>query len=276
MRQPRTIILEPTATPSFSHPTCFARGYGGGCSEELEKEHFISKSILEVIDRIGGGLRVTGMPWQAPGQQTVVSPRRAFTAHILCKRHNRGLSPLDKSALQLFERLSDLRAWFDEPRVHDNHHALLVSGHDIERWMLKALIGACVSGNAQLPEGHPSDWMAPDQWLEVLFGRSSAPRGCGMYFLPPQENPARSKVEVEFAALGGPQPVGMKMSLCGLWFILALFVPTGTEPELRGAHHRPASFVFKEGRRRRVVWVSWPGASVPALNDSVHVEWRRD
>lgn len=57
----------------------------------------------------------------------------------------------------------------------------LFPGVDVERWLLKALMGFCGAGAARTPDGIPIPWAPPDMWLRILFGLYAFPATWGLY-----------------------------------------------------------------------------------------------
>ena len=100
---------------------------------------------------------------------------------MLCGRHNFALSELDERAGRLFRTFraieSDLRGGVGGRQVR------LFAGIDVERWMLKVLIGLVCSGNARTIDGEPFPGAVPEHWLKILFGESTFPPTWGLYML---------------------------------------------------------------------------------------------
>src|SRR5205823_951296 len=88
----------------LQHPECYARALSG-CGREMSGEHYVSKSILELVENRAGqtskSVRVTGLSFQQPGasQQFGIS---SLVGNILCKTHNSRLSPLDEAGRAMF------------------------------------------------------------------------------------------------------------------------------------------------------------------------------
>src|SRR5262249_13686733 len=160
----------PPAT-GYALPRCYAAPLAD-CSSKLTREHYVSKSLLEELNRLGG-LHVGGLRREPEGQQKVLPPN-AVACKMLCDRHNPALSPLDAIALRLFHAFNEDAAPGSGRRL-----VYLFSGHDVERWLLKLLCGLACSGN--LLSGSGIDVSIPRQWLEILFGYTSFPDGQGLY-----------------------------------------------------------------------------------------------
>ncbi len=137
----------------------------------------MSASVLRAFTGGRETVMITGHPWQREKEQTVGIGN--LGAKVLCTRHNALFSRLDDFMGRTFTTLRtetrSLRDGADGARVR----AQLVNGHDIERWMLKALCGLLrvrpckgVGGNL---------WRPPDSWLQIVKGEKSWPPGWGLY-----------------------------------------------------------------------------------------------
>lgn len=143
------------------------------CSNDISREHYLSKSILVQLEQLGG-LRISGTPWMPPGETRIVAPN-ALTAKVLCSRHNTALSPLDHMAARLF------KAFDDSDAVGGAKDLLyLFSGHDVERWLLKVLCGCLFSG---IFTPDHKNVPLPISWLNVLFGKEEFSGLGGLYVI---------------------------------------------------------------------------------------------
>ena len=112
----------------------------GSCVAPISGERLISQSVMQVLQG-NGEFSIPGVPWLPRGEVRVLGAN-ALRANCLCTKHNSALSPIDGAAKHLFQSLKGyLEADAGEPR-----HSL-VSGHDLERWVLKTAKALAVSGN---------------------------------------------------------------------------------------------------------------------------------
>ncbi len=123
----------------YGNPKCYARILGN-CSREVSGEHFISRSVLQLL---GDYHRISNAGWFEPGVEHKDLSTEALRAKVLCKKHNEMLSYLDDEAKLFFSELIDA---FSEHMQDATCHKVRVSGDNIERWMLKTLLGALSSG----------------------------------------------------------------------------------------------------------------------------------
>src|ERR1041385_3485295 len=160
---------EPTG---YSHPKCYANA-DANCSTKISKEHFISASLLRRL-QLNNKAKIAGLAWQERETFDLI-PVKGIASNILCERHNSMLSGLD-AAIDRFA--TSIRA-FD--RTPSNRHVKF-SGSDIERWMLKCLLGLTISKNIV-------SHLKPE-CVDILFGRFAWPGEWGLYFSLASSTPA--------------------------------------------------------------------------------------
>jgi hypothetical protein len=111
----------------------------GSCDGKISREHLVSESILLLL-KADGDFSVFGLLWLADGEMKIMSPK-SLTANCLCQKHNSALSPLDSAALYFF---TALKSCLDRTAQFGRY---IVSGHDIERWLLKTAKALAASKN---------------------------------------------------------------------------------------------------------------------------------
>ena len=94
----------------------------------------------------GGDFSISGLPWLEAGEERILAPQN-LTANCLCVKHNSALHPLDDAAQYFF---ASLKSYLELGA--GSRHAI-ISGHDIERWLLKTAKAAAVSKN-RICDGH--------------------------------------------------------------------------------------------------------------------------
>jgi hypothetical protein len=158
-------VNKKTAQPSgYRHPRCYANA-DANCSTKISKEHFISASLLRKLE-LNNKAKIAGLAWQEPEKFDLV-PVQGLASNILCERHNSALSRLD-SLINAFA--TSIRSFDRAPATKH----VKFSGSDIERWMLKCLLGLSVSKNIK-------SQLKPE-CIDLLFGRSDWPEQWGLYF----------------------------------------------------------------------------------------------
>jgi hypothetical protein len=193
----------PAATKTnFAHPKCYARCLND-CDTTSSKEHYISRSILL---ELGVELDATSPKYEGTRKLAAVS----LQSHILCKRHNGALSPIDAHALELFCCLKSKSA-----RVESNGGSDFFSGHDFEKWLLKVACGFGVL------DSEPP----PDEWCRILFGEADLeePRGLQLNFEIGDQIPiADDLIALETPRNNDGERLGFAVTLCGFRFILSM------------------------------------------------------
>lgn len=144
----------------------------GSCVGPISAEHIVSKSVCQVL--MGDGeFSISGLPWLEAGQTKIIAPP---TAKCLCVKHNNLLSPLDAAAHRFF---ASLKTYLE----HDaGMRHTLVSGHDLERWLLKTAKAAAVSRSlAHGGEALSGAFACDEALLEMLDDPQRWPSGAGLY-----------------------------------------------------------------------------------------------
>ncbi len=85
---------------------CYAKNLGN-CQGLITREHYISKSVLEIA---GKKIQVSGFPWQENNKPIDIGIN-SLASNILCEFHNSQLSPLDENGRKL---LFALKTSFDQ------------------------------------------------------------------------------------------------------------------------------------------------------------------
>lgn len=150
-----------TKATGYSHPGCYARVLSD-CSSKLSTEHYVSKSILELL---GDVHVISNASWLPPGAQSKPLRSKALGSRILCERHNEMLSDIDAKAKAFWEHV----IWaFSEGSVGLPDRRVAVDGDALELWALKACCGFFASGELLL-HGRQTKYDVPVEWLRILF-----------------------------------------------------------------------------------------------------------
>jgi hypothetical protein len=146
----------------------------GSCVGPVSGEHIVSEAVIRVL-MADGDFSISGLPWLTPGEAKILPPQ-SLRANCLCTKHNSALHPLDDAAKYFF---ASLKSFLE----HDtgSRHAL-VSGHDIERWLLKTAKAAAVSKNLARGRERLSGAFSRDEAiLDMLDSPHRWPEGAGLY-----------------------------------------------------------------------------------------------
>jgi hypothetical protein len=199
--------------------SCWAQALGD-CSGGQSREHYLSRSVIGT-----GEIVVSGFPFLRGQTRTI--PGERLVAKILCKDHNRQLSPVDRAAGHLFQVLKAFKErgrmrarGFRKPGGIDMYE---VDGTLIERWMLKTLINFVLDRDFA-PEQH---WRPPELWVRCAFGLTAFPDRCGLYLLADNKwrKPSREPAIWLQPLLSGPNNDvldGGQMMMADVQFAIAM------------------------------------------------------
>lgn len=193
----------------LANAKCYAAEFRD-CSPELSAEHFVSRSILEQIADGGNTLLVRGTSF-ARDEPREVSARSA-SARILCKRHNSALSPLDATANRLFRDLFNATQLGVPARG-------TYCGEDVERWMLKTLVGLMRSGVVSAADRTPVKFTPPRWMLDILFCQREFNSGAGLGVFSSRDPEAPVAITVNSEETTGVI-YGIRVCLLGINFHL--------------------------------------------------------
>lgn len=189
---------------------CYASSLRDCDGQGLSREHFISRALLE---EIGGSFEISGYSHVPDGK--FLSPK-SFNSKILCKRHNSLLSDLDFEGARLFRALKRYL-------VSGQGGFYLFSGDDLERWMMKMLVGLVATGApSHKTLGASFNSMPDSQVVEVLFGRGSLSLRAGMGLAKFGEGNVRPLAVSFYSPGDDPGIRGLRMQLYGVGFQIML------------------------------------------------------
>lgn len=229
------------------------------CDGVLTREHVLSKAILRQLD----GIVLSGMPWQQPGESAQVGINAA-TAKILCARHNSSMSALDDVAGRFFKRLQWIYAQTDVKHARASKPtATIFSGETLERWMLKALLGAFY-GKHVAKHGRPmlqTNELNLDRALRSLLNNCWEPEA-GLYI----HAQASTVISVHRGVVMTPlhhratgNVVGLQLNFAGLDFFVGFDTSQlDARDDPAGWTYRPSELRFQIHGREHVLFLTWP------------------
>jgi hypothetical protein len=231
------------------------------CGTKLTAEHFVSRTVLEAFP---GGIRVSGLPRQAPGEEIAIGIDSA-SSNILCDRHNSAFSKVDSEAGQFFRALQAIDRDFARSTLSRRVDYRLISGEALELWALKAACGFYYSGIAskdgiKLRDVHAIDF---EQVVQALQYHHWGP-GAGLYLHAPIGSIAVSRDTLSLIPATSSDEerfVGMSLHFHGLQFELVLDTKAVAAPRWPGLTHHPSHMIFENGRRRQVIQLTWGDGS---------------
>lgn len=246
-KRPATVFPPPPKT-EYSNPKCYA-AFSSDCSTKICREHYISKNVLSKIDGTGF-VKAAGLGWQQPETFSTL-PVEAIVARVLCIRHGEGFGVLDAEFGRFFGLLEQID---DALRERYVRAFSLFSGEDIERWMLKVLLGGEASNN--LPA------RLKDECLQILYGITPWPVGWGIYLQASSEKPIYHSNSIRIEIFSNPstgRTVAVRFEVRGLPFLLCLGVPDS--PAGIGIY-RPRKIVLAKGKSEWTIEFSWSDISL--------------
>jgi hypothetical protein len=225
----------------------------GSCVGPISGEHIISESVIRVL-MADGDFSVSGLPWLDAGEERTLAPQN-LTANCLCAKHNSALHPLDDAAQYFFATLKS----FLELGAGSSH--AIVSGHDIERWLLKTAKAAAVSKNFARGRQRLSGAFSRDEAiLDMLDSPHHWLDGAGLYGIMNTGDMTVNHPRFQLQPLTNDQDdiEALVLSILGLRFALLLETPDeGKYPFLREAKYRPGRIVISYPSSTKWVTMSW-------------------
>lgn len=252
-------IMPPDPPTGWVQEGCYLHSTAN-CSKRLSAEHYISKSILSGA---GKAVSVKGAPWLAQDEVKKIGVS-AFSAKILCERHNNGLSPLDKFAGKFFQKLVAILKNLEQRSLSRKHSLVMFSGEMLELWLLKVAGGLYYSGvGASKGKRLVDDYSFNDEiFIDAFFNRKWH-NHCGLYFRGRVGENFFTNSDVSFSPLtidASKRFAGATIRLSGFDFRV-VFDPTDANPaELAsdGWALRPTELVFLAEYRSHRMALTWP------------------
>jgi hypothetical protein len=263
-KRPAVVNLRNTGLTG-KHDGCYMAATGG-CDSKISREHLISEGVLKILAE--KQVEFSGMPW-LKGQKKVLG-FGALTANCLCRRHNSLLSPLDIVGAKLFEAIQKCGTTDNGPGL-----LFLLSGHDVERWMLRSLAIFGVSGNFAI-DGAVIDQNFIDRLriVDLLEDVKEWKRPVGFYLTRGLGHQFWRRDNIQIAPVvktGGDEIMGITLDLQGLEFAL-LAAEHVTNTGLDKALYRPGAFVFQMGATMHRIRLSWEDG---LRHEDVIITWKK-
>jgi hypothetical protein len=242
----------------------------GSCDGSISGEHLFSHSIMRLL-KADGGFSISGVPWLGEGETKFIPPR-TLTANCLCQKHNSALSPLDAAALYFF---TALKSCLDGEAQSARY---IVSGHDIERWLLKTVKALAVSKNLANGKEPLSGAFARDvQVLNMLDDPTKWPDGAGLYCVMTtgevMKNHNRFQLQPYTNQSG--EISGVAVSILGIIFVLMIETPDlAMTTQLKDKKYRPSQISVTYPASTNDIAISW--ADSRPHNDTLSVRFLRE
>lgn len=264
--KPAAILGLKTLPPGGLVARCYMKELGS-CVGKISGEHVISDSVCKVL-MDGGEFSISGVPWLEAGEVKIIPP---IEANCLCVKHNSSLSPLDSAAKHFFASLKSFL------KQDDGSRHTIISGHDLERWLLKSAKAAAVSGNLAQGKIKLSGAFSQDaSLLNMLDDPHYWPEGAGLYCVMNTGDMTENTLRFQFQPLindhGEIEALGV--NIMGFRFVLLLESPNLTKyPFLEGARYRPNRIVISYPLSTNWLTMCWDDGKE---HDILKVQWVRD
>jgi len=230
----------------------------GSCVGPISGEHIISESVIRIL-MADGDFSVSGLPWLAQGEAKILAPGN-LTTNCLCTKHNSTLHPLDDAAKYFF---ASLKSYLEGDA--GSRHAL-VSGHDLERWLLKTAKAAAVSKNLARGRAPLSGAFSRDAaLLDMLDDPRHWPEGAGLYCTMNTGDRTLNPPRFQLQPLTNAEEdvEALALNILGLSFVLLLEpLDESKYPFLRGARYRPGRIVISYPASTNWLTLSWDDGRV--------------
>jgi hypothetical protein len=239
------------------------------CDGKLSREHLISKSLF-----LTNVITVKGYPWCKDEEITIGLPN--LTSKVLCQKHNKLLSEVDKlgatafSILRDISKLSNIRSKIKPRRWNIKRNR--INGFILERWFLKTLINISYSGKDAIGINNNDSSYVPIELIEICYGLKQFTEKEGLYVAGFKGQEIFSHDSVHFAPLMKDDKfvIGGLFSFRGYNFMLSLIdnsLPINLMRQISGLpndwseseiHHHMKLFNIKIGKHTsEIVEFKW-------------------
>jgi hypothetical protein len=267
-RQART-LTRPPAT-GYAHQRCYAAPLND-CSTKITGEHTLSHSVLRELSPTGI-IEVNGLP-RKPHEEFVSVSISGFTAKVLCDRHNAALSSLDSIGHRFYKSLKTINSDLRDKTKNPRSRPYLFNGHDLERYILKALCGDGFANKMNTERGQIRDWRPSTQWVRILYGLEPFPVGWGLYLAATPGEP----FDLDENILGicpvmkaDEELCGARFKALGLEFELLMARPNPFQERYSdNCRYRPNEVSFSDGRATQSIMFGW---DVKGQGGSLHID----
>jgi hypothetical protein len=223
------------------------------CVSPISGEHIISDSVIRIL-MSDGDFSIAGVPWLEAGEAKILRPQSLRT-NCLCKKHNSALSSLDEAAEYFF---ASLKTYLEQEGGF--RHAI-VSGHDLERWLLKTAKAMAVSRNFARGRERLSGAFSRDEAiLDMIDNPDHWPDGAGLYCVMNTDDLTMNHPRFQCQPLTNDDDEieAMGLNILGLKFVLLLEpLDVAKYPFLREAKYRPARIVISYPASTHWITMSW-------------------
>lgn len=237
----------------YSHPKCYL-SHTKGCATKITGEHCISHNLLNKIEKKNKTIDIMGLSW-LPKDNLKSIGKSSLVSNVLCENHNSALSPLDAAIGDLVEAIGNIDAEFIKENSSELNY--IVCGSDIERWILKTILGLVKSG--QITQENKSQFLLKEKCIDLLcLPKARWPLGWGLYVSIPSTPIYHSSsfelIPKSNIATGELLQLGLKLNGIEMNFLMG----KPDNPKSFGLF-RPKSLVFKKDLVVSEISLNWGG-----------------
>ena len=244
---------------NYANPRCFL-SLTKDCSEKISGEHYVTAGVLKEIDCI---INLEGVPWIPEGEMKRV-PVDSLTANVLCDRHNRAFSPLDRIGIEFFRAVKQ----YSVAAYAGNERVSAFNGRDIERWMLKTLYGLLASRTLQVQHGVRIKTDIDMRCVELLYDKVPFSPSRGLFVRTEPGHPVQTKRSLSVSPVTNDAKRtlnGLRLTIVGFDFLL-----TTSPVPAESSAFRPGYIVFSSSTGDKIIHLFWkdpgPHPVVPFVN----------
>lgn len=251
--KPPAHIWPPAPRTGYAQPGCYANlltDCGGG----LSGEHYVSRLLLRGPAK-AKSVSIANAAWQKERRKYKSVGIDRLKAKILCKRHNESLSDLDAEAGNLANALAGFGAWMDLPARSPK--LTVCSGENLERWLLKSLIGYFL---VEGPIKHPGKKLRP-QCVDLLYGLAPWPPGWGFWYRHAEGHAVHKQDTLTQHIIWDPtndEAAIFEFCLRGFFFALVM---CGIDNWDKFGIYRPNAIVLDDNGTWNLISVTWQDPS---------------
>jgi SEC-C motif len=264
----KTVALPIPPAPITGHARdgCYMN-WTEDCSSTLSGEHFVSEGVLKLIGE--RHVAVNGTHWLAEGE-TRPLPIGRLVGNVLCTRHNSAMWPLDTAAVKFFGAIKSIYSDLGNSKTLSRKRQWwLLSGEEIELWLLKTAFGLYHSGNLAKDRKKLCDVQRINRVLMEDFQGCPVLPPCGMYLIDLENRPFDPNT-LEFTSLSSDNNetmVGLRFRFLGISLLILLDPSTVyTAAFLASYAYRPNYLFFRNrnGQRTHAIGLTWPRRAEPS------------
>jgi hypothetical protein len=251
--------IPPPPVTCYSNVRCYMN-WTRNCCNTMSREHFVSQSVLKLIGE--KYVTVSGAPWQGDSKMKPVPIKDLVSKDLLCVRHNSAMSPLDTAAGRFFTAIKSIYADLgDFSTLSRKRQWWLLSGEELELWLVKVAFGVYHSGNVAIERQKLRDTQRLENVILRAFHGATIPVPLGMYIMRDRKQ-SEFPNNLDFASLssdGSEEMVGLRFRFLGLSLLMLLSPTTAYDGEFLANHiHRPFYIGFRNRRRTHTIALTWP------------------